>query len=183
MGRDKRKRKNKAADVVARFIRPTEAREAHNDFQSAGPAVRVVPVIDTLLKQKRLSQAEYDALNHYRTQAHQAEDDIAQSGTLDPQRMMGGGGCFSGAGKIPAHLLRWSPAIEECGRLERELGSLLDIARAVAVEDVTLTRWAIQQGGGIEAKRSGRADIVPVDAAAEELAVMELRFAAGRIRR
>lgn len=183
MARAKKTRKAKARpSALAKFIRPTQAREAHNDFQSAGAAVRVVPVIDTLLRQKRLSQAEYDALRHYRDTAHRAEDDMAQSSVLDPERMMGGGGGSSGS-KLPVGVLLATPAIIECARLERELGSLLDIARAVAVEDMTLTRWAIHTSGGREqARQCGRVDIVPADPKAIEFAEMELRMAASRIR-
>lgn len=179
MGRAKKRKKT--SDVVAQYVRPTPAREAHNDFQSAGPAYRVVPVIDTLLRAGRLSQAEYDALNHYRQQAHKAEDDCAQTGTIAPERMMGGGGS-SGAGKIPVGVLLATPAIIECARLERELGSLLDIARAVAVDDWTLTRWAIEKSGGREQARGDRVEIVPRDPKAVGIAALELRFAAGRIR-
>lgn len=181
MGKGKRK-KAKPTDIVARFVRPTEAREAHNDFVGAGAAVRVVPVIETMLKQGHLTQAEYDALNHYREQAHKAEDDCARSGTLAPERMMGGdrGPCGS---QIPVGVLLATPAIIECARLERELGSLLDIARAVAVDDVTLTRWAIKVSGGVEVRREGRVtEMKPRDPRAMDMARMELRFAAGRIR-
>jgi hypothetical protein len=177
----KAKRK-KPADIVARFVRPTEAREAQNDFESAGAAVRVVPVIETLHKAGHLTQAEYDALNHYRNQAHRAEDDCAQSGTLAPERMMGGDRSPCGS-QIPVGVLLATPAIIECARLERELGSLLDIARAVAVDDVSLTRWAIQTSGGIEVRRQGKVtEIKPRCPKAMEYARIDLKFAAARIR-
>jgi hypothetical protein len=95
--------------------------------------------------------------------------------------MMGGdrGPCGS---QIPVGVLLATPAIIECARLERELGSLLGIARAVAVDDVTLTRWAIKVSGGREQARKGGVDMVPRDPGAVGMARMELRFAAGMIR-
>jgi hypothetical protein len=180
-------KKAKPTDVVARFVRPTEAREAHNDFEGAGAAVRVVPVIETMRRAGKISQAEFDRLDYYREQAHQAEDDMAQCSTLAPERIMGGGGTPAG-GKLPSILLA-TPAILECARIERDLGSLRDIARAVAVDDWSLTRWAIHQGGGRErfgVDREGNEIVVamiPRDPKAVEYARIELRFAAGRIAR
>lgn len=182
MAKARNKRKKQVNAVVDRFVRPTEQREAVNDFQSAGAAVRVIPVIDTLLRLQKLTQAEYDALKHYRDQAHRAEDDLAQSSPLAPERIMGGVSSGSAGGTIPCVLLA-TPAIIECGRLERELGSLRGLARAVAVDDWTLTRWAISQSGGVEKHRAGRTvEIAPRDPRAVDVAALELRFAAGRIR-
>lgn len=182
MPRKTRKTKARKVPTAAdRFIRPTEHREAHNDFQSAGAAMRVVPVIETLLRAGRLSQAEYNALHHYREQAHRAEDDMAQESTLAPQRVMGGGSAYSG-GMIP-RILMATPAIIETARIERELGSLFRIARAIAVDDLTLTRWCIQQGGGVEKRKGGVVVAMePRDPNGVKMAALELRFAASRIR-
>lgn len=162
--------------------KPTEERKQHNEFVSAGMAFRVVPVIDTLLKAGKLSQAQYDNLKHYRDQAHRAEDDCAQEGTLAPARMMGGGGGTFGS-KMPAGVMLSTPAIIETGRIERELGSLLPIARAVAVDDVTLTRWVIAESGGREQRRGKVTEIVPRNPKGVAMALLELRFAAGRFTR
>jgi hypothetical protein len=176
----KPRKKSKAQSVIVRFVRPTEHREAHNDFRSAGAAVRIVPVIETLLTTGRLTQREYDALAHYREQAHRAEDDMAQESTLSPARVMGGGG--SSHGRLPAGVLLATPAIIETARLERELGSLFRLARAVAVDDITLTRWCVEQAGGIEKRRQGKVvAIEPRNPKAVNLAAVELRFAARRI--
>jgi hypothetical protein len=185
MGRERNKRRKKSrADVVAQFLRPTAQREAHNDFRSAGVAFRVVPVIDTLLKAGKLDQAEFDALAYYREQAHKAEDDLARCGTLAPERMMGGGQGTSGS-RIPVGLLA-TPAIIECARLERDLGELRAIARAVAVDDWSLTRWCIERHGGRE-RRDEKGKFLAVVPVAEkrvmELARLDLRFAARRIAR
>lgn len=175
------RRKRKQPQPTISADPPTEQRFAHNDFQRAGMAYRVVPVIETLRTTGRLTQREYDALAHYREQAHRAEDDMAEESTLSPARIMGGGGSPCG-GKLPAGVILATPAIIETSRLERELGSLFHLARAVAVEDMTLTRWCIQQSGGIEKRREGKVvAIEPRDPKAINLAAVELRFAARRI--
>ena len=83
-----RKRKSKSSNAtVARFLRPTEAREAHNDFQSAGVAHRVIPVIVRLGPKPAgnglLTQDEFEALAYYRDQASLADRDWE---TLQPWR-------------------------------------------------------------------------------------------------
>lgn len=164
------------------YARPTTERLAHNDVEAAGAAVRVVPIIATMLATKHLSRAEYDALAYYRGQAHKAEDDCAQAGTLAPEKIMGGGGQRNGS-HIPASLI-YSPAIVETARIERDLGSLLPIARAVAVEDISLSRWCVGQHGGRE-RYDGKGRFVALVPVREKQVVsyarMELRMAAQRI--
>lgn len=185
MGRERTKRRKKnRADMVAQFLRPTPQREAHNDFRRAGIVFRVVPVIDTLLKAGKLDQAEYDALEYYREQAQKAEDDMARCGTLAPERMMGGSQ-GTGGSRIPVGMLA-TPAIIECGRIERDLGELRTIARAIAVDDWSLTRWCIEKHGGRE-RRDDKGKFLAVVPVAEkrvmELARLDLRMAARRIAR
>lgn len=178
-----RKGKKKPDYSIERFIRPTDERVAHNDVESAGAAMRVVPVIDTMLRAGQINQRQYDALAHYRQQAHRAEDDCAEASVLAPEKCMGGGHGSTIGGHIPARLL-WTPAIVETGRIERDLGSLLAIARAIAVDDVSLARWCIDKFGGEEAydKKSGSVvAIVPKNPLAQEMALLELRWAAGKI--
>jgi hypothetical protein len=186
-----KKKARKANAVVNQYLRPTEAREAHNDFQSAGMAMRVIPVIESMLLAGKLTRPQFNALDYYRDQAHRAEDDCAESSVLDAERIMGGGGGSCG-GKIPARLLT-TPALVETARLERDLGQLRDIARAVAVDDVTLDRWCIEKRGGMEVYRTVTAKdgkptqefvgIIPRDPQALAVALLELRYAAGMIAR
>jgi len=179
----KRSRKRKATptalDAVSRFLRPTAAREAHNDFVSAGIAFRVVPMIETLRRTNRLTQAQFDNLAHYREQAHQAEDDMKQSTALDPDRA---GGSSTG-GAIPAILLG-TAAILETARIERDLQSLRHIARAIAVDDKSITQWCIDQYGGRE-RYDGKGNFIAMVPVGEckrvATAIMELRMAARRI--
>ena len=179
-----RKAKAKGNPSVNRFLRPTEAREAHNDFQSAGAAMRVKPVIESL--QGKLTAEQYDNLAYYRDQAHRAEDDMAQGSTLDPERIMGGVSGGSAGSKIPVSVLLATPAICETSRIERDLGQLWEIARAVAVEDMTLSRWCIAQHGGRE-RYDGKGKLVAVVPVAEKRvmaeALLELKAAANRITR
>lgn len=182
--RGRKKRAGKREDRMERFIRPTEAREVHNHFQGAGAAVRVVPVIETLLRTERITQSEFDRLAYYREQAHKAEDDIAGESPLSPQRIMGGVTSSPTSGKIPTAVLLATPAIIETARIERDLGSLLDIARAIAVDDLTLSQWCIRQHGGRE-RYSGNGKFIAVVPIAEkkvmDKARLELRMAARRI--
>lgn len=180
MARNKRKA-TKRIDSAARFVRPTEQREAHNDFRSAGAAVRLVPVIETLLVAGKLTRAEFDALAYYREQAHKAEDDMAQGSTLSPERIMGGGGSNCGGG-FPAVMLA-TPAIIMTGYIENNLGPLRSLARAIAVDDISPAQWAIAKTGGIERVEKGRTVIRPKDRHAPAIAVMELKYAAGTILR
>lgn len=141
-----RKRKRKANLTPAE--RPTDARAARNEFRSAGMAHRVVPMIETLRKTNRITQAQYDKLAHYREQAHQAEDDTRQSGTLDAEKIMGGGGSSMG-GKIPAIMLG-TAAILETARIEAALGAYRALVQAVARDDKSLTQWCVELHGGRE---------------------------------
>jgi hypothetical protein len=174
----KRKRKVETVD----YVRPTPERAAKNRDRSAGMATQLVPVIDELLEAHLITEREWMALAYYRDQASRAEDDCAQEGTLAPSRIMVGGGGGYGA-KTPAILLG-TPAILETARIERDMGPLRDIARAVAVDDWTLTRWCIEKHGGRERYNSKGQFIAMVpnnQSRAEQEARLELRFAAARI--
>lgn len=177
MGKARRK-KQKTASPVDRILGPTEARLAHNDAERMGLAYRMVPMIETLLRTKQITQREFDSLNYYRDQASRAEDDMAQEGTLAPSRIMGGSGGAS-AGKIPATMLA-TPALLETARIERDLGSLRELARKVCVDDWSLSRWAVEQTGGRE-RYDGKGKfiaIVPIDPKGVEVARLQLRYAA-----
>ena len=166
-----------------KFLRPTPHRIAHNDVEPAGAAMRVVPVIYTLVSTGQLTFAQYLALAYYRQQANQAEDDIAQAGTLAPEKIMGGGcGGARIGGYIPASLLS-TPAIIETGRIERCIPTnLLDITQRVARDDWTLTRWCIEQHGGRERYSKGKfVAMIPNGRKSVENARMDLQFAAGYI--
>ncbi len=155
-------------------LMPTPEREAKNDFRSAGMASKLTPVIETLALQwsrdalkgipaserRGITPDEFAALDYYREQAHKAQDDEAQTSVLAPERIMGGNSRGAPSG-IPAKL-RTTPAIIEVARIEQQLGGLLAITRAIAVEDQTLTSYCIAKHGGKERTRDGKTLIVPV---------------------
>lgn len=148
---------------------PTPEREMKNHFRSAGMARKLIPVIDTLHNKGVLTEAEWRALNHYRDQASLADKSPMRSCCDNSPR----GGNGPGVAIVSALI--------ETGRIERDLGQLMDIARAVAVDDISLTEWCIAKHGGRE--KDGA--IVPRGknngSHAIEMARMELRMAAHRI--
>lgn len=150
MARPKRKKKI-APSPVERFLRPTEEREAHNDFQSAGAAMRVIPPIVLLHKQGVLTDEEYTALAYYRDQASLADSSPMRS-CIDFSPKGGNG---------PGVAIQ--SAIRETARIERDMGPLRRLCRAVCVDDVPVERWCAE-----------RKEVVGI-------ALIELKYAAGGI--
>ena len=152
---------------------PTPEQAGRAEYRRAGLSYRKVPVIDTMRDRGQLTDSEHRALTHYRDQAHLAERSPIKS-CLD-QRV--GGGDI----ELPAAIVS---AMLATGRIERDLGSLLQIARSVAVDDISLTQWCVDRHGGRERyDRRGRfVAIVPVgERKVMELALLDLRMAARRI--
>lgn len=175
MAKPKRRKKPEPIQIIG----PTEEQLSRGVFVRANMAYRRVPVIETLLKAGKITQRQFDALSYYREQAHQAEDDYKRSSTLSADRVNGGSSSF-GSG-LP---LVFTAAIAETGRIERDLAELLDIARAVAVDDLSLAQWCINKHGGRE-RYDGHGRFVAVVPICEKrhigFALRALKFAAGRI--
>lgn len=171
MARTNRKRKPKTDGR----IEPTAEAMAHGDFISAGMAYKRIPVIETMHKRKQITEAEFAALGYYRDQAGLSEKSPVRS-CLN-REASGGSGRVSVAVKS---------AILETARIERELGSLRAIARAVAVDDTSLSDWCISQNGGRE-RYNGNGDFIAVVPIAEsrvmKTALLDLKMAARRIYR
>ena len=163
MAKAKRK-KSKGNPFVERFVRPTEERLAANDFRSAGAAVRVVPVIVRLHEAGVLNDREFEALAYYRDQASLADRSPTRS-CID----------FSPRGGHGPGVAIMSAAIET-GRMERDMGPLWPLCRAVAVDDVTLERWCIERYGSLNTAGPLVADPQQVG-----IATLELKYAAGGI--
>jgi len=148
----------------------TLERQQHNEFVSAGMARRVKPVIESLHEAGQLTQAEYDALLYYRQQAGLADKSPVRSCCdMSPR-----GGHGPGVSILSAQI--------ETGRMERDMGQLWTLARAVAVDDWSLTRWCIEKHGGRE--KGGRVVVRGSDETVKlrmGIARMELRHAAWRI--
>lgn len=166
--------KRKAKTKTPTRVGPTVEQSQHGEYVSAGMAHRRVPMIDTLLTRGHITDKEYVALAHYRDQAHLAERSPTKS-CLD-QRVGG-----QGPDALPAVVIS---AMIETGRIERDLGQLLDIARAVAVEDKSLSQWCIEKYGSRE-RYNGKGEFVAIVPICErrhmDTARLELRMAARRI--
>ena len=132
----KTKRKKRVDPI--QIVGPTPEQEGKGQFVRLHMAYRRVPVIDTLAQAGKLTRRQFDGLARYRDVAI-AEERSPMRDSLDKALH----GRSEGLG-IPCSALR--TAIE-LGRLERALGSLRDIARAVAVDDITVSQWAISKGG------------------------------------
>lgn len=166
-------RKRKAAKSDAR-ITPTAEAMQHGEFTSVGMAYRRVPMIEVLYQSDHLSEREYRALAHYRDQATLAARSPLKSCLDDSQ---GGGGDIPMSAAITSAMLATS-------WIERNMGALAPIARAIAVEDKTLSQWCIDQFGGRERYGpSGKfVAVVPVNEKLNiRMANMELRMAAHRV--
>lgn len=169
MGKSRAKKKAKVDDRIA----PTPEQQKRADFHSAGMAYKRIPVIDTMLTRGQLSDKEHLALSYYRDQASLADRSPLKS-CID-FTVTGGSGHPSAA---------LTSAILETARLERDMLSCWRIARAVAVDDISLTEWCIRQYGGREryGPKGNFIAIVPVrEKNVVGEALRELKSAAGRI--
>lgn len=148
-------------------VQPTPEREARNETLSQGMARKIVPEIVRLRKQGVLNDEQFRRLSYYRDQASLADKSPTRSGLdLTPR----GGGNGPGIAIISAQRETW--------RMEREMGALWELARAVCVDDVSLRQWCIDRYGGVERGR----EIVPVrEKHYMERTRLELKFCAGRI--
>ena len=138
-----------------------------------GNARRFVPAIDTLRKAGKLTDDEHAALGFYRNQVDTSERSPIKD-SLNKDR--GGGEQWMSAAVVSALLA--------VARIERDLGSLRDIARAVAVDDLSLSEWCVQRHGGRERYdcKGKFVAVVPVgEARCLAEALQDLRMAAHRI--
>lgn len=165
-------RKKKRAPADTRMS-PTIETMNRGEFHSAGMAYKRIAVIDTMLTRGQITDREHAALRHYRDQASLAERTTVKSCLDNGPR---------GSDRGPSAAI--ISAMLETSRIERELGSLLDIARAVAVNDTSLSEWCVNRFGGRE-RYDGKGKFVAIVPVSEkrcmDIARMELRMAARRI--
>lgn len=177
MGRKKgrpRQQGERAKRINQHFLRPTEAREVKNTFRSAGAAVKVIPPIETLYEAGKLNERQFSALARYADVATAAERSEIKS-SIDFSVYGTGDG-------LPHFGVRMNI---ELGRLDRALGSLRDIARAVCVMEQTISEWAINRGGSVMRERKLRGQKVqrwyePRRSVLEQ-SLLEIRAAGTRI--
>jgi hypothetical protein len=155
----KRKRK---ATPARDWLEPVPEQLDKGTFERAGVAYRRVPVIVTLASNGTLSQRQFDGLSRYRDVAINCERSPLRSGLDFSPRGNERGAVFA---------LRTN---QELSWLEQELRGLLDIARAVAVDDLTLPQWVSHKIGTIGLSDS---EVTRVHAAARKIATAEIRMA------
>lgn len=138
-----------------------------------GRAYRRRRMVEQLTAQGMFSDEEAKALKHYRHHA----DMIERSCTRDSLCIQRGGG---GNGPTISYL----NAAFLVRQVEAAAGSLADILRAVVVEDVSLSQWAIRRAGALEVRRQ-RKDNVVISFEPKQRALMkaklEILFAAQRV--
>jgi hypothetical protein len=177
------------------FIQGGNLATASNE--RAGLAYRRKAVIDVLRDEHKLTQRQYDGLARYRTVAVAADRSELRSCIDFSVRGSGEDRGHFGIRmnveleKLELHLLGPRKVRTETtlsvlaevtenavalGNMERELRNLLPIARAVAVEDVTLTAWAVSRSGGKERLRGAVVAIEP-SAKAFKDAWLDIRMA------
>lgn len=138
-----------------------------------GKAWRRVRMVEQLALQNLISAEEYKALKHYRHHADLADRSPIRD-SLNHQRGHGAGPTISALNAVRIR--------DDC---EKAAGSLVEILRAIVVDDTSLSQWAIQRHGGVE-KRYVRGknlqvvEIRPRDSALS-MARMEIKIAAQRV--
>jgi len=135
---------------------------------------RLIPPIDTLRDAGKLTDDQHRALTYYRDQADMANRSPIKDSL---NKTVGGGSEFGLSAAVVSALLT-------VARIEKDMGSVRDIARAIAVDDMSLTAWCVKRHGGRE-RYDGKGRFVAVVPIREEAcmkqALLELRYAAGTI--
>jgi hypothetical protein len=164
-------RKRKPIDLR---IAPTIEAQIHGQYESAGMAYKRIPTIDTMLARKQITNDEHGALAFYRNQVDTSEKSPVRD-SLNFERGSGSGNTLSAA--VVSAILATS-------RIERDMGQLRDVARAIAVDDMSLSAWCIHKHGGRERyDGDGRfIAVVPVrEVQNMRIALLELKMASHRI--
>lgn len=160
-----RKRKAKAPKLpnsAEQYLRPTAERQAHNDFRSVGMAMQLIPPIVRLHERGLINDREFQALAYYRDMAGLADRSPVKSCIdFSPK-----GGHGPGVAIISAQRETW--------RIEREMGPLWAMCRAICVDDITLEGWCLHKYGSTP-------DSVTPDPHDVAVTIMELKYAAGGI--
>lgn len=147
----KRGRKMKRVQMEA-VLGPTDEQAERYEYERHTLAYRRVAVIDTLRTTGKLTQRQFDGLARYRDIGLKCE----RSEIMDScARLLHVAGHDAG-GMSPSTMR----AMSELGWLERELGSLRPIARAICIDDMTVSEWAMCDGGSVMRERDGRGSSV-----------------------
>lgn len=168
----KRKTKPKKAAEPANDMVPTPERLARSEWRRDGMAYKAIASLDKL-KTKILSDRQYDALCRYAAIGIACERSAIRSNCDFSVRGGGDGPPFATRAQL------------ELAPMEAALGSLADIARAIAIDGHTLNDWAIAKGGAIERRKPGIKQAVIVwfepHRTARKIAAMEICIAGERL--
>lgn len=137
-----------------------------------GRAYRRRRMVEQLSCQGMFTDEEAKALKHYRHHA----DLIERSPMRDSLCLQRGGG--------NGPTLTYLNAAFLVRQIEHAAGTLVDILRAVIVEDVSLSQWAIRRAGALEMRRERKGRIVTsIEPRQKALAIakMEIKFVAQRV--
>ena len=170
------KNKRKAKRTPLNVAHPTPERISGHETRREGLATRIVPTIDTLRNRNRITEAEHKALGHYADQKCIADGSPLKDSIGRLLSPSGGDGGYLPAAVVSARL--------RVAYLERELGQLRTIAKAIAYENITLTEWVCRQGEGrIKCEVIDGVKVCKpyADSRFYEYALLELRFAARRL--
>lgn len=137
-----------------------------------GRAYRRRRMIEQLASQGMFTDEEARALRHYRHHA----DLIERSPMRDSLCLQRGGGNGPTITYLNAAFL--------VRQIEAAVGALVDIMRAIIVEDVSLSQWAIRRAGALEIRRQ-RKDSVVISLEPKQrafaIAKLEIKFVAQRV--
>jgi hypothetical protein len=143
---------------------PTPEQYGKGNFARNTMAYRRIPVIDTMAQTGKLSQRQFNGLSRYRDIAI-AEERSPMRDSLD-KALHGRAGATDGTGYIRTAY--------ELSRLEQALGSLYPIARAIAVDDMTVSQYAASKGGtnadGSPKRVWAETSMMDIQSAGDELA-------------
>jgi hypothetical protein len=156
--------------------RPTSERMGDHETIAHYRAIRIVPVIDTLLKKGKINYSEHEALERYC--ALRAQSD--RSPIMDSITRLGHISGASGDGPT----LRRLCTTDTVDYMRRELGSLLPLIDAIAYESISLTEWLTRQGKTrikCDTKRGEKKCAPYADKKYLDIALMELKLGARRI--
>lgn len=144
-------------------------------------AYRRIAVIDDMHAKGKISLRQFAALARYRDLAT-AVDASPRRDSLDAA-LHGGGGGSLGLPPGMAMMRLGGDWESELHWLERELGQLLHIARAIAVDDMTVAQWAMRSGT-IERRRAtakGTVTWIEPRRQAMKIALADIRMAGERL--
>lgn len=147
-------------------------RSANGRMIEIGTAYRRRPMIDVLHNQGLLTEEELKALRHYRHHA----DLVDRSPTRDSLCLMRGHGNGPTITTLNAAFI--------VRQIEAAVGALVDILRAVVVDDVSLSQWAIRRAGALEVRRQRQGKVVTLFEPRQKalaIAKLEMKFAAQRV--